>query len=346
VSGNKTRWVAPTGALLVIVAVVFEFARMKPANQYLVEPWSLRGYEMTIGALYIAVGVALLIGILLVVWPRSEETMIGTAIVAYLGLAAVVIVAVFARDEVVDPETGAIVRDAAGEVAYEAATITFTMTDFYAILISFLLALIMTRMLKGPLTEHEGLKRRFGTIRVFAGLLIFAVSFAVAFFAIKLLAGGDEISLLAWVAILVVAILLVTLSLVTKPRQLASNRMLIYATLLAAVAVGFVGGAMRSTLIRAQTETFEAGVEAGLEADLLFSPGRYQDTQVTSGYFLANIGILMVFIGAVALWAKRRDHILNLQRADRQRQAAQLSAEEIQAAIDAANADKNLPVEA
>ena len=33
------------------------------------------------------------------------------------------------------------------------------MTDFYAILVSFLLALIMTRMLKGPLTEHEGLKR-------------------------------------------------------------------------------------------------------------------------------------------------------------------------------------------
>ena len=51
VSGNKTRWVAPTGALLVIVSVVFEFARMKPTNQYLVEPWSLRGYEMTIGAL-------------------------------------------------------------------------------------------------------------------------------------------------------------------------------------------------------------------------------------------------------------------------------------------------------
>jgi hypothetical protein len=122
--------------------------------------------------------------------------------------------------------------------------------------------------------------------------------------------------------------------------------MLIYATILGAAAVGFVGGAMRSTLIQVQTETFEAGVEAGLDADLLFTPGRYQDTQITSGYFLANIGMLLIFIGAVTLWAKRRDHILNVQRADRQRMAAQMSAEEIQAAIDAANADKNLPVEA
>jgi hypothetical protein len=340
------RWVAPAGALLVIVSVVFEFARMKPSTQYLVDPWSIRGYEMTLGGLYAAVGVALLIGILLVAWQRSEETTIGTAIVAYLGLAAVAIVAVFARDDVVDPATGEFVRDASGEIAQEAATVTFTVSDFYAILISFLIAMILTRLLKGPLTEHEGLKRRFGTIYVFAGLLIFVLSFVVAFFAIKLLIGGDEISLLAWVAILIIAILLATLALVTKPRQLASNRMLIYATLLSAAAVGFVGGAMRSTLIRVQAETFEAGVEAGLEADLLFSPGRYQDTQVTSGYFLANIGILLVFIGAVGMWAKRRDHILNVQRADRQRQAAQLSAAEIQAAIDAANANKNLPVEA
>lgn len=340
------RWITPVGALLVIVSVAFEFARMKPTNGYLVDPWSLRGYEMTVGALYIAVGVALLIGILLVTWPRSEETTIGTAIVVYLGLAAVGIVAVFAREDVVDAETGELVRDAAGDVVQEAATVVFTVSDFYAILISFLVALILTRILKDPLTNHEGLKRRFGTIYVFAGFLIFALSFAVSFFAVKLLVGGEEISLLAWVAILIVVSLLAILALVTKPHQLASNRMLIYATLLSAAAVGFVGGAMRSTLIRVQTETFEAAVEAGLEADLVFSPGRYQDTQVTSGYFLANIGVLMVFIGAVGLWAKRRDHILNVQRADRQRKAAQMSADEIQAAIDAANADKNLPVEA
>ena len=262
-------------------------------------------------------GLGLLIGILLVSWQRSEETAIGAAIVAYLGLAAVGIVAVFAREDLVDAETGELIRDASGDVLQGAAHITFTVSDFYAILVAFLVALIMTRLLKGPLTDHEGLKRRFGTIYVFAGLLIFVVSFVVAFIAVKFLAGGEEITLLASVAVLIVVVLLSTLALVTKPRQLASNRMLIYATLLGAAAVGFVGGAMRSTLVQLQTETFEAGVEAGLDADLLYTPGRFQDTQVTSGYFLANIGMLLVFIGAVTLWAKRRDHILNVQRADR-----------------------------
>lgn len=331
------RWVAPAGALLVIVSVAFEFARMKPDNGYATDPWSLRGYEMTIGTLYLTVGVALLIGVILVAWQRSEETAIGLAIVGYLGLAAVGITAFFAHDEVVDPESG--------EIVEEAATIAFTVTDFYAVLLALLLALIIYRLVKEPLTGHEGLRRRFGTIAAFAGLFMFLISFIVSFFVIKALLGGDEVELLAWVAILILVVLLGTLAVVTKPRQLAANRMLIYATLLGGAAVGFVGGAMRSTLIRVQTETYEAGLEAGLDSALLFPPGRYQDSQVTSGYFLANIGILLVFVGSVALWAKRRDHILNVQRAERQRAAAELSAAEIQAALDAANANKNMPVE-
>jgi uncharacterized iron-regulated membrane protein len=61
--------------------------------------------------------------------------------------------------------------------------------------------------------------------------------------------------------------------------------------------------------------------------------GQYRDAQVTSGWFLAQLGFLLIFVGSVAMWARRRDIIINRQRAARQRAAADRSAAEIAVAL-------------
>ena len=50
---------------------------------------------------------------------------------------------------------------------------------------------------------------------------------------------------------------------------------------------------------------------------------------MTWGWFLANIGVALVFIGAVSLWGRRRDALQAAARIAAQRAAAEESAAEI-----------------
>jgi hypothetical protein len=62
---------------------------------------------------------------------------------------------------------------------------------------------------------------------------------------------------------------------------------------------------------------------------------QYKDTQAALGWWVAGFGAFVLFIGAVGLWAKRRDIVSALARARKQREAAEKSAREIQEASDA-----------
>ena len=124
-----------------------------------------------------------------------------------------------------------------------------------------------------------------------------------------------------WVSI--GAILLVGLAVTGKPTALAANRMLIFSTVAGGAAISLSAAAARNHLLESQF---------ALDGIV----GQYKDTQVTSGYFIAIFGILLSFVGAVSLWAKRRDIIINQQRAEKQRAAAEASAAEIQAALEIA----------
>jgi len=59
------------GSAIVMVSVVWEMARTNPAYGFLVEPWSLRGYELDQGWTYFAIGAALLLLALAVAPKRS-----------------------------------------------------------------------------------------------------------------------------------------------------------------------------------------------------------------------------------------------------------------------------------
>ncbi len=143
---------------------------------------------------------------------------------------------------------------------------------------------------------------------------------------LNLLLLGESRSADAWVWIAVASAILVGLAVTGKHAALSANRMLIFSTVGGGLAIALSAAASRMNLIQAQLE--ESGV-AGLA-------GQYKDTQITSGYFLAVFGMLIAFVGAVSLWAKRRDIIINRERAERQRAAAEASAAEIQAALELA----------
>lgn len=134
---------------------------------------------------------------------------------------------------------------------------------------------------------------------------------------------GRESDALPVVWVTIGAVVLVGLAVTGKPAALAANRMLIFSVVAAGAAIGLSAAASRNNLLDAQ-----------LELDTIV--GQYKDTQITSGYFIALFGILLAFVGAVSLWAKRRDIIINQQRAERQREAAEASAAEIQAALELA----------
>lgn len=157
------------------------------------------------------------------------------------------------------------------------------------------------------------------TVRSLVSLGVLIVA-TIALYAAFLGSESDALPVL-WVTI--AAVVLVGLSVTGKPAELAANRMLIFSVVGAGAAIGLSAAASRFNLLDAQ-----------LELDGIV--GQYKDTQVTSGYFIALFGILLAFVGAVSLWAKRRDIIINQQRAERQRAAAEASAAEIQAALELA----------
>ncbi|HEX9856295.1 MAG TPA: hypothetical protein VGC47_13360 [Acidimicrobiia bacterium] len=147
-------------------------------------------------------------------------------------------------------------------------------------------------------------------------LVMFAVSLVVIG-VLATVAGGEDIEMPLFLVMLLVMAVAAAWSTGVEPRELAASRMLVIASVLAWLSIAVSAGALRSTLVRAQDVAAE-----------------YRDTQVTWGYFLANIGAALVFAGAVAMWAKRRDRVMAAQRARRQREAALKSAAEIEAALE------------
>ena len=134
---------------------------------------------------------------------------------------------------------------------------------------------------------------------------------------------GNSRSAEPWVWVSIASILLLALAISGKHAELSANRMMIFAVVGGWLTIALSAAASRMNLLAAQIE------ESGLA-------GQYKDTQITSGYFVALLAMLVAFVGAVSLWANRRDVIINRLRAEKQREAAEASAAEIQAALELA----------
>ncbi|MGA9595260.1 MAG: hypothetical protein WBV06_03825 [Acidimicrobiia bacterium] len=159
-------------------------------------------------------------------------------------------------------------------------------------------------------------------------LLIGSVTFIVAFFVLELVLGTSH-SAKPWVWIAVASVIAFGIAATGKHPQLSANRMLMLMTLFGWVAIAVSAAVARTSLVTAQVERSIAETGAPLFGD-------YKDVQVTSGYFLALFGMMVAFVASVSLWAKRRDIIINQERAERQRAAAEASAAEIKTALEIA----------
>jgi hypothetical protein len=277
------------GAAIIMASIVWELARMNPATPYLVEPWSLRGYESVHGSVTFTIGALLFLAGLLTIWERSKEPMISRIVAIMMGAGAIGIAAIYGTDEKTmgGGFLGWVIAVLAGYVAQAAIV---------------------------PLLPKMSRVAQLGI-----SVLILVVTATVL--SATLLGTSRSALPVVWVTI--AAVVLVGIAITGVPAELAANRMLIFSTVGGGAAIALSAAASRSNLIAAQLEL--DGVA-----------GKFQDTQVTSGWFVALFGILVAFVGAVSLWAKRRDIIINQQRAERQRAAAEASAAEIQAALELA----------
>jgi hypothetical protein len=152
--------------------------------------------------------------------------------------------------------------------------------------------------------------------------LLFLVMWAIIGLILWVTVVDKELTLDTTIAVFALLTLLAVYASAAEPRGLAANRMLIYTTMIAMLVVVCSAGAIRSTLIRLQLEANGVAAE-------------YREVQVSLGWFIAVFGILVLFTGAVGLWAKRQDLLVALTRVRRQREAAEKSAGEIKAAEEA-----------
>ncbi len=278
---------------MIMQSLFWEYARMKPDNNYLVDPWSARGMDSIHGTVFLVLGAALLIAGLIVASDWTKEPRNSLLAVGGIIVAAVLITTVFAGDE--------------------SATLGGGLSGgVLGLGIGYLI--------------YSGL-RRYGTysggkdspISQFMSGSTGSIALLVLLLAGIFLSGiifGDGREMAAPLAILVVMLLLGALMALGKETSMAANRMLIGTSVVAGTAIGLSGAAIRSTLVRLQA------VGGNI-------PGEYRDTQVTWGYFLANIGVVIFFMGAVMLWARRRDVVQAQRRAAKQRAAAEESAAEL-----------------
>ncbi len=297
---NWTKIALALGPVILIATLTWEYARTNPEYNFLIQPWSMRGYEMSHGWIFAIMGVLLLIGGLLTSWEGSMRPRVSAAVTLYLVIAATAFTAFFT-------------------LGTPRATVSLDLTPVATMVISALLAASLSLSLRSLLRETSILFKR--------ALPIFAVAFALIFFPMNLFMAGSIISIPTWVWVFAVFAVMAGLSISIRPGDVAANRMLIFTSVGAWGVVVLSAGAIRQTLIDAQSLFDQGEGVTGVAA-------AYKDTQAASGWWIAGFAVTLIFIGAVGLWAKRRDIVAALARARRQREAAETSAREIAEALE------------
>jgi len=302
VKKNWTKIALAVGPATLIATIVWEYARTKPDYGFLIQPWAVRGYEAgNHGWIFVSMGGLLLVGGLLTSWEGSMKPSVSAGVTAYLLVAATGFTAFFTlgtpREE-----------------------LTVTISTVNATLISLLLAAALALSLRSLFRERSAIFKR--------ALPVFIVTFAIFLALMSATVTGSEVTSKLWIVVFVVFLLVAALAISIKPNDVAANRMLIFTTVAAWAVVVLSAGAIRQTLVDAQNAFDQGGGVTGVAA-------QYKDTQAAGGWWLAGLAMTVLFVGAVGLWAKRRDIVAAMSRAKRQRAAAEQSAREIQEALEA-----------
>jgi len=277
---NKPLVMTILGTSIMAQSIAWEYVRVDPTYRFLVEPWSLRGYEITQGLVVAAgAGVITLLAVLVsygILKETLTQSIIAVAILVVFGVAASILAD---AKEVKAPVLSHILLAAVG-------------------------AVIARSLLEGFIPEAWGKRRRAAR----AGLWL--AGFLVTLLAIVRPLLSDEQPF--WIFIAVAGVIIGALALFRAPRALASRRLVINGILAIWVMSMTMASSLRVTLDGAQFDL------SGISAEL-------KNIQITSGVLLAWFGGLVAFVGAVGLWASRRDEIIAFDRARKQQDAARES---------------------
>jgi len=294
---NWTKIALALGPVIMMGSITWEYARNSADYTYLVQPWSMRGYESIHGWIIFVAGVLLLIGGLFTSMERSMQPRYSALIVGYVVLGATVFAAFFAKD-----------------------AITVTFSTLYIIFLSSMLAAAISLSLRSIKGDSNKWLRR--------SLVTFLPIFVGFYFLLTATVAGTSVVVETWLLVFIMMLSIGVMSLAIKPVDMGANRMMIIATLLGGAVVWFSAGAIRQSFIEIQLETDQGG-------GLFEVAAQYKDTQAALGWWIAGFGTFIIFIGAVGLWAKRRDIVAAIARAKKQREAADESSREIQEAAEA-----------
>lgn len=277
---NKPLVLAVLGLAIMAQSIAWEYVRVEPTYRFLIEPWSMRGYEVTQGVVIAIGAIVIAVLALLVSYGKLKETLshsiATTVVLVAFGLAA------------------AIITDAKG----------VKMPFIVRIILAAIGAVVVRSVLERFIPEEWSKRRRAARIGIWIG------AFVILLFAVVGPLLGDEQPF--WIFVAVAGVIMGALALFRPPEALAGWRMLINGILGIWVLSMAMAASLRVTLQNAQFDL------NGLSADI-------QDLQITSGVLWAWFGGLVAFVGAVGMWAKRRDEIIALERARKQQEAARES---------------------
>jgi len=225
---NRSLFLTLLGTGLMATSVCWEYARMKPAYRYIVEPWSLRGYETTQGWVILAGSLALMA----LAIPLSLRLLKGTLIESIVVAGAVTAFAAAVPVLADAPD-----QDLGGGAVWS-----------LAVLLGLAALAVVGRVLPASL---PGWARRLSLLGTFAGVTVLAGLVVYG----PLL--GDHIVPL-WLVVLILMLTLDILVIARPPVELASYRLLLIGVTLVWIVTLVCAGALRSTLLRLQVETGSA----------------------------------------------------------------------------------------
>ena len=206
------------GAAMTMASIVWELARMNPQTSYLVDPWSMRGYESVHGSIAFTIGALVFIAGLATAFEWSIQPRYSRLMALAMAIGAIGVAAVYGTDE----------KTMGGGA------------------VGWLLAIIGGWVIRGAIAPY--LAKLSSGLRSLTRLAITAIG---AFVLYAALFGQESDALpVVWVAIL--AVLLFGLAITGTPAELAGNRMLMFSTVLGGATIALSSAAIRANLIAAQ----------------------------------------------------------------------------------------------
>lgn len=211
------------GAFAAIVSILWEYARMAPDYRFIVEPWSLRGFELTEGWVVAAMGLGLLA--LFLNAQIEEQSFTRTIAVAVAAWFAAVLIAQFPDPPAID----------------------FKLANPVGLLLTLLIAIIVMGTALAIVGDRFAGRRR-NLVRWSGAVVLTAVLFPLVVRPSLVEGSSIELSVIVAIGLAV----LFAAALAGNPRELAPVRVLLVSTAAAWLVVTTIAGSVRSALLREQ----------------------------------------------------------------------------------------------